>query len=399
MNRILYCETNLDGTVGGSYFSLYFLVTRLDRTKYTPIVIFHRMNPVAERMQESGIDVRIIRPGISVSGIKWIRLMRLTALINSITAILLPALRFRAFLKRNSISLVHINNGLDTNYPVILAANLASVPCVVHQRGGIADDGLPFHIFRKLVDKVICVSKSVARDTAAKRIPPSKISTIYNGIDPNLTLTRSREEVRRSLGISDTSPLVGISGTIRFWKGQDVVVKAIHLLKKTFPNITCLIIGDSPKDQAEYEGKLHGLIEELAISNNVRFLGHQDRVFDFINAIDVPIHASTVPEPFGRVIIEAMSLEKPIVASRAGGVTEIVVEGETGLMFTPGDANELAACVAKLLENPDLARTMGRNGKLRVKEFFHADQTVKQVMALYREILPVAGAASTENGA
>ncbi len=359
--------------------------------------MFHRMNPVAERMQEGGIDVRIMKPGRSVSGIKWIRLTRLTAVINSMTFILLPALRYRAFLKENAISLVHVNNGLDTNYPVILAAKLANVPCVVHQRGGIADGSLYFRMFRKLVAKVICVSRSVARDTAAKCIPPSKIATIYNGIDPDLTLTRSCEEIRRCLGIPESSPLIGISGTIRFWKGQDIVLEAVRLLKKSFPDITCLIIGDAPKDQSEYEEKLHRLIEEFAISDNIRFLGHQDHVFDFINAVDVPIHASTVPEPFGRVIIEAMSLEKPIVASRAGGVTEIVVEGETGLMFTPGDANELAACVTRLLENPDLARTMGRNGKRRVKEFFHADRTVAQVMALYREILPAADAASTEN--
>lgn len=348
-------------------------------------------------MRESGIDVRVIKPGRSVSGIKMIRLMKLTAIINSVTFILLPALRYRAFLKRNAISLVHINNGLDTNYPIILAAKLANVPCLVHQRGGIADSSLFFRMFRKLVAKVICVSKSVARDTAAKCIPSSKISTIYNGIDPDLTLTRSREEVRRSLGVPDTSPLIGISGIIRFWKGQDVVLKAVHLLKEIFPNIICLIIGDAPKDQSEYEEKLHRLIDEFAISDNVRFLGYQDRVFDFINAIDVPVHASTVPEPFGRVIIEAMSLEKPIVASRAGGVTEIVVEGETGLLFPPGDADELAACVRRLLENPDLARTMGRNGNRRVREFFHADQTVKQVMALYREMLPAAGTASVES--
>lgn len=388
MTRILYCETNLDGTVGGSYFSLYYLVTRLDRTKYYPVVIFYYANPVSKLLSEQGIEVHIIKPGKRIGAFKLIRRTKLTGLINSISFILIPAFRFRRFLRSNSISLTHVNNGLDANYPWILAARLAGIPCVVHQRGDISDGGPLFRYFRKFVAKVICVSEAIARNAAAGKLPSSKLLTIYNGIDPDKLLIASGPlEVRERLGIPASAPLIGISGTIRSWKGQDVVLKAVKLLKETFPDIVCLIVGEVSKDQLEYEGYLHKLVDDLAISGHVRFLGHQDRVFEFVNAIDVPIHASTEPEPFGRVIIEAMALEKAVVASRAGGVTEIVVEGETGLMYTPGDAVELASCVKKLLQDPDLAKRLGKNGRARVERHFHADQTARRVMAVYQELL------------
>lgn len=388
MIRILFCETNLDGTIGGSYFSLYFLVTRLDRTKYTPVVVFHYANPIATKLQSEGVEVHILKPGKSVSGIRSIQKLQMTGIVNGITYILLPALRFRSFLRKKAISLVHANNGLDTNYSWILAAKLAGIPCVIHQRGDTADDGPLFRMFRNFVAKVICVSKATAQNAEAAGISQSKLVTVYNGIDPDLPVTRSRQQLRAQLGIAETTPLIGIAGTIRSWKGQDVVLKAVRLLKDNFPNIQCLIIGEVSNDQREYEAYLHALVEDLGISSHVRFLGHQDRVFDFVNAIDVPVHASTEPEPFGRVIIEAMALEKPIVASRAGGVTEIVVEGETGLLYTPGDAAALAACVKHLLENPELAKRLGEHGRRRVEECFHADQTVKRVMDLYEEVLP-----------
>lgn len=388
MIRILYCETNRDGTVGGSYFSLYYLVTRLDRKKYYPIVTFHSANQVSRLLEAQGIEVHIVEFGKTVTHIKMFRQLKIVGIINSITAILIPALRFRNFIRSHTISLVHVNNGLDTNYPWILAAKSADVPCVAHQRGGIVDAGPLFRIFRHFVARVICVSQSIARDAATSQIASTKLVTIYNGIDPNLPITRSRLEIREYLGIPTSAPLIGISATIRSWKGQDIVLKAVRLLKEAFPGIVCLIIGEVTRDQREYGDYLHKLADDLAISDNIRFLGHQKKVFDFINALDVPIHASTEPEPFGRVIIEAMALEKPIVASRAGGVTEIVVEGETGLMYEPGDVAGLAACVKKLLQNPDLAQTLGMNGRRRVEEYFHANQTAKRVMALYEEILP-----------
>ena len=103
--------------------------------------------------------------------------------------------------------------------------------------------------------------------------------------------------------------------------------------------------------------------------------------------MDVALHASTTPEPFGRVIVEAMALSKPIVAARAGGVPEIIVEGETGLMFTPGRDDELASCTLQLLENTECSHRMGVAAYERVHKTFHIRDNVNQTMAVYQSIL------------
>jgi glycosyltransferase involved in cell wall biosynthesis len=94
------------------------------------------------------------------------------------------------------------------------------------------------------------------------------------------------------------------------------------------------------------------------------------------------------PEPFGRVLLEAMAMRKPVVGSRGGAVPEIVVDGETGYTFAPGDSGELAARILDLLEHPDRARAFGEAGYQRLVDEFHVDRNVERTMAVYARVLP-----------
>ena len=106
-----------------------------------------------------------------------------------------------------------------------------------------------------------------------------------------------------------------------------------------------------------------------------------------MNLMDVVIHASVLPEPFGRVLIEAMALKKPLIGARAGAVPEIIINNKTGLTFQPDNASNLASCIISLLKDPDLARNMGAEGYTRLIETFSIQSNVQKTTAIYDSIL------------
>ena len=136
-----------------------------------------------------------------------------------------------------------------------------------------------------------------------------------------------------------------------------------------------------------YHDRLSKIISLNKLEKNIIFVGFQDNVANYVNAMDIVIHASIEPEPFGRVLIEAMALKKPVIASRGGGVDEIVENNITGLCVMPGDEAELAEAIDTILSEPGLGVLMGEKGWERVINKFHINQNVKQTMELYAGLL------------
>jgi glycosyltransferase involved in cell wall biosynthesis len=138
---------------------------------------------------------------------------------------------------------------------------------------------------------------------------------------------------------------------------------------------------------AAYEARLRTLVREHGLESNVIFCGYQKFPADLVNVMDVVIHASIEPEPFGMVVLEAMGMHKPLIGSRAGGVPEMVVEGVTGYTYPPGDFAELARRLDELLSDPARARAMGDAGHARVVADFSVEKYADEVEAFYDEIL------------
>ena len=212
--------------------------------------------------------------------------------------------------------------------------------------------------------------------------------TIHNGLDPaEMSVTRNACEIRAELGISPEARLIGIVGNIKPWKGQEVVIRAMALLRDQFPELVCLLIGDTSPDEAGYRNQVLELIERLDLSSKVIVTGFRKDVANYVNALDVQVHASISPEPFGRVLLEGMALSKPLIASNAGAVPEIVRHGSTGLLFEPNEPESLADCLTKLLRDPDLARRLGEEGRRRLDAEFSIRQNILQTEQVYARLL------------
>jgi glycosyltransferase involved in cell wall biosynthesis len=386
VRRVLYVEGNVDGTIGGSFFSLLFLVAGIDRARFEPIVVFAADNELQPRFHAHAIRtvIRSLPQPLTLPT----PLGRLLAKgVNFCRGWLLEPIRLALLLKREQVELVHLNNSITRNHPWMLAARWARVPCLTHERGINTVFQPRARRLARTLRAVISISNAVTDNFTARGLGDLPIVTIHNGLDPQqMRVTRSASEIRAELGVASDARLVGIVGNIKPWKGQEVVIRAIALLREEFPTLVCLLIGDTSPHEMSYREDVTRLIGALGLANTVFVTGYRSDVANYVDVLEVQIHASVDPEPFGRVLLEGMALRKPLVASGGGAVPEIVVDGGTGLLFTPGDPEALAAALRQLLRDPVRARAMGEEGRRRLESHYSVRNNVERTQALYEKV-------------
>lgn len=397
--KILYCEGNTDSSVGGSHFSLFYLVEGLDKSRYDPIVVFHRDNRLIPMYRAAGLDTRIfsIRQPfrfsskvLSIPVLSW-PLRVLQGMVNLWRMVLVPAVRCALYLRANHVNLVHLNNTIIRNHHWMLGATLAGAKCVSHERGINEHISWFSHLMAKNLTGIICISHAVRDNLVRRGVDKKKLVVVYNALDANRVRVKADSlEVRKRHGIEADGLVIGMVGNIKEWKGQDVVIRAVGHLRGRWPKLRCLLVGDTALEDKYYEDRLRLLVTNLDVDENIIFTGYQSNVADYMNAMDVVIHASITPEPFGRVLLEAMALKKPLIGANAGAVPEIIRHGETGMLSTPGDDQMLADYVAELLQDRSRARVMGENGFLRLLQEFGIMSNVLGTQALYERIFSAA---------
>jgi len=398
--KVLYCENNVDGTVGGSYYSLLYLVKNLDRRRYHPIVIFYTEHTLLPAYREAGVETYVWEKAktFTFGGAhrklwKWLRPFRPIVLgfqkaLNLLHEFVFPALARAWYLKRNGVQIVHLNNSILYNHDWMFAAKLAGVKCMTHERGINDWFTASAKYFAKRLDAVICISDAVRRNMNERGADFGNLVVIHNGLDPkSMKIVIQPEALRAAYGIVPPTVVIGMLGNIKAWKGQDTVIRAMDRVRRSIPDVCCLLVGDTSPSDREYEQSLHALVASLGLDKQIVFTGFQRNVSDFLMMFDVMVHASVLPEPFGRVILEAMACQKPVIAARAGAIAEIVEEGQTGLTFPPGDAESLAEAIVSLIGDCERVRRFGESGYKRLVDEFHIAKNVEATQRLYERIL------------
>lgn len=402
--NVLYCENNIDGTVGGSYYSLLYLVKNLDRQRFRPIVIFYTEHTLLPAYREAGVETYVWKKAESFNfGCahhkiwKWLGPLRPVAsicqkLLNFVWGFLLPAFERARYIKQNGIRIVHLNNSVLYNHDWMLAARLAGVKCVTHERGINEWFSPSARYFSKRLDAVICISEAVRNNMRERGADFGNLVVIYNGLDPkSMKIVTQPELLRATYGIGPETVVIGMLGNIKAWKGQDTLIRAMDKVRRSVPEVCCIFVGDTSPSDLEYGQSLHLLVDSLGLDKQIVFAGFQRNVGDFLMMCDVMVHASVLPEPFGRVILEAMACRKPVIGARAGAIPEILEEGQTGLTFPPGDAECLAENIVSLIADRTRIRRFGENGYTRLVNEFHIAKNVESTQRLYERILGAAG--------
>lgn len=259
----------------------------------------------------------------------------------------------------------------------------------------------PYHrgLFRE-VDLFIAVSRFLYDNTLMNYgIPPSRIVCLHNGVDPQWVLGRSQTQkrpLREGLGIPKNAFVFGQVANFGSGKCPDVFLKGakgLLLQKPSDIQVFFLLAGEGPKD---YIAELKRLAENLGISRWVRFLDYQEDLYRLYEAIDCVVLCSRA-EPFANVLLEAMSLKKPLIATRSGGTPEIIEDGITGLMFPPFDVGALTEAMSRMLLEPKLAQRLGDAGFLRYTERFRMEECARAYLRAYESLFSKDGALSGDS--
>lgn len=232
-----------------------------------------------------------------------------------------------------------------------------------------------------LVTRYIAVSDSVRNELIdAYGLPARRVVTIHNGIEMAPFLTpHSRAEARADLGLPSNAPLVGLAARFSTQKGLRHLISALPQLRRLEPGATLALGGSGP-----LEAELRELAAALEVSGSVRWMGEVLDMPHFLAALDVYVSPS-VTEALGIGLIEASAAGVAVVATNVGGVSEVVVDGETGLLVPPSDPSALAVAVARLLEDRALAQRLSSAARARVTEAFTAERMLDATVALYAE--------------
>jgi glycosyltransferase involved in cell wall biosynthesis len=240
----------------------------------------------------------------------------------------------------------------------------------------LVDSALPRSV---KADAVVCSSRAAASAIRGA-------VAIHPGIDVEAFGGRDRSEARASLGVGADERAVGIVGRLQPWKGQHVFLRAAARLAQSHPNARFLVVGGTPGGfSREYPARLRALADELGIAERVTFTGQRDDVAGVLSALDVFVHASD-REPFGIAIVEAMAAGVPVVATRGGGVLEIVLDGRTGVLVEPGHVAGMADAIARLLSDAPLARTLAEAGRARAREHFTTSRMIEETTAFIERV-------------
>lgn len=235
---------------------------------------------------------------------------------------------------------------------------------------------------RSLPDRVICVSEAVRRAVVEReRLDPDRVRVIHNGVrmpaDPG---RRAAVAFRRQLGIDPEAPVVGMVANVeRPVKGFRYLVEAAPLILREVPETKFLLVGSGHEASPE-----RARLSESGLDSAFLFTGFRDDVAPYYRTMDVSVLTS-LSEGLSITLLESMAHALPVVVTSVGGNPEVVVEGETGFLVPPRDADRFAARVVRLLRDPDLREAMGRAARRRAEEEFALEGVAARYEAVYRE--------------
>jgi glycosyltransferase involved in cell wall biosynthesis len=391
--KIFFLEGNVDGTVGGSYYLMYDLVLALDRDKFEPVVGFHTDNFLVPKLREAGIETVILEvPEPFSFGTPILdRVLRpLKVIVNVCKRFVLHGVKLSRFLKQNEFDLVNLNNSIMRNHSWMLAAMLSGTKCMTHEMG--INDRFSFlsRFFGKRLESIICLSYAIRDNMFELGVNYPNITVIHCGIDPDrYQIVEQPAELRKKHGIDDTARVIGVVGNIKYWKGQETIVRAMAALTDEYPDLVCVLVGGTSEADIDYLNRQKAICDETGIADSVIFAGFQKNAIDYMNLMDIVVHTSVAPEPFGIVTLEALSLSKPYISTTIGGPAEVIEDGKSGLLVDPGKPELLADALRRFLANPDFARECGINGEKRLRSDFTFEKNVNETIAVYERILEI----------
>jgi len=353
--------TESAGDWGGASRVLFSTLRELDRSRFEPLVLLPSKGPGLPVLDELGIAYLIWGPAHEPRGIA----RYVGALADSI----------RIFRGRR-VDLLHVNGANYWRPAEVLAAHLLRIPIVTHYHVVVDKPG-PFVKYSSLI---VAVSDFTAKASSPASIPKA---VVHNSVA--LARFDQARDIRSEIGVMQDDVVVAFVGQIRDIKGVDLFLRMAHTIPGA--RVKFLVVGEC-RDPKRFPGAYTEarLREEIGGDSRILYLGYRRDVENVYRSADIVVMPSRAGEPFGLINIEAGASRTPVVATRDGGIPEVIVDGENGFLVDPEDLDGLVRQTARLIEDADLRRRMGERARQIVEARF-TSRPVRELEAAYDRLL------------
>ena len=377
--------------MSGAEVTLVAMLKQWDRRRLHPIVAISAAGTLHQQLTAMGVETHIVPMDPLV---KTRNLLRASGYPRAIFSAVRRLTRLAA---KRHVSLIHTNS-LRAHLYGLLAAKLAGVPAVPYLHDLYPDGwvrrGL-VGLFRFGAERIIVNSRAVQATFDDAPRCRERVKLIYPPLDEGFGLVNSPERIRAEFGLEGCYPVVGLVAHLHPMKRPEDLIRAAPLVLAEFPTARFLIVGGTHAAPPGYFEGLVQLVADLGLREQVTFVGFRHDVAEFYTAFDVLVLTS-LGEPFGKVLIEAMASETPVVGTALAGPLEIIQHGVTGLLIPPCDPAAVANAILDLARHPERAEAMGRAGREWVQDRFAIQKYTADIEDLFETVLATNGAFADE---
>ena len=404
---ILYADQAV--SFGGSIVVLGSLVSALDKQKFRAIVVGEMSESILNYHMEGNALIYVI-PRI----FNYTLWFKVTNMVNKIRSQLFRKLfiylfsgikslvntiyiaRLARIILKEKVDIVHVNNGMCNTEPII-AAILTGRKYIVHFHG-VEKPGLVQRLLMNHVHKLIVISQFLADALSENGFPRDRMVVIPNpyqeshalnnggSIGENSMVGNENEELRAKYKLKQEDKVFAIVGRIVRWKGHIEFLHAAFIILQAVPDAKALIVGDFSDGNITYQDQIQQMIDDSEFGDRITMTGYVKDVGSMYAIMDVCVHTSIEPEPFGLVIIEAMANSVPVIASDLGAPKEIIADSINGYIVSPKSPQKIADAVIRLLEDDEQREKMGESALKHVQQHYNDKDYAQAVENIYADI-------------
>ena len=298
---------------------------------------------------------------------------------------IISIIKFIKFIKKNHIDIVHTHSSVDSRTAGI-AAKIAGVKVVRsrHISIPISKSYLTWWQYMRLADRVIASGRDI-RNTMIQdnKMLSEQIASAPAGVSTEqFSINRQLEDIRPNYNLDHSHFVVGIVSVLRSWKGHQYLIEAIKSLTKSIPNIRLIIVGDGPQKQ-----NIEKLIQELDMKEYIILAGHQTDPASFYQAMDVMVLPSYAGEATSQVLPQAMLMGKPVISTNTGGLSEVVIHNQTGLIVPIKNSKAIVKAIQLLFNDSGLRIKLADQGRAHAIKNFTFEKMIETTEQVYLDVL------------
>ncbi|TWF58264.1 glycosyltransferase family 4 protein [Neorhizobium alkalisoli] len=373
----------------GSMSGAEYVLANLTRGWKNGAALIFEQGPLAEALKTNGLDVETVQTGESL------RTIRRGGSLLGVFSLIGPLLSLIGqIVKRSKRCDVIYANSQKAFLLSALASFVTRKPLIWHlhdildgQHFGANQRRLQVFLANRRASLVLVPSKAAADAFVASGGKADLVKVVPNGVpSPTASVDGVVYRAEQSL---PSGQLIGVFSRLAAWKGQHVVLEALAEL----PQVSCIIVGSALFDEQDYERRLHRIVEDLDLGKRVRFLGQRSDVANLMRAVDIVVHPSVDPEPFGLTVVEAMLAGTPVIATDAGACAEILENGNAGRLVRPGSVDDMARAIREVFAADGASTQSTDYARQRAERLYGLEEMRSRVLALVGELVMKRGVA------